>query len=320
MEQLTLLSDIAEDTLQGLSVNPKYLLSKYFYDDIGSTIFQNIMKMPEYYLTDSELEIFISQKKKIVDAFKEGVYTFDLIELGSGDGLKTKVLLHFLYETNLRFKYIPIYISKMANYELIYGLKSYIPCLNIEANTGDYFQVMKKLNKSSSIRKVVLFLGSNIGNFSSEETSTFFNQLLDVTHRDDKLLIGFDLKKSPEIIMKAYNDPHGYTRNFNLNHLERLNRELGANFRTDNFKHHTEYNPVNGLVKSFLVSKTEQTVYVEALEKSFRFKQWEPIFMELSRKYDIETIQNLATNFGFIVEQNFTDKRGYFVNSLWKRK
>lgn len=317
MEQQILISDIAKDTLQGLSANPKFLLSKYFYDDAGSSIFQDIMQMPEYYLTDCEFEIFTTHKKQITEAFHENVQAFDLIELGSGDGLKTKILLQFLVENSVRFHYIPVDISHKANIELVNSLKCELPILNVDAKTGDYFQEVKKLNGHSGLRKVILFLGSNIGNFTDEEINLFLSQLSTLCHKGDQVLIGFDLKKSPEVIMKAYNDPNGHTRRFNLNHLVRLNRELDANFDLDQFEQHTEYNPLTGEVKSFLVSKTEQTAYIADLEKGFYFRKWEPIFMELSRKFDYGTIEKLAKDHGFRVETQFTDNRNYFVDSLW---
>ncbi len=317
MEQQILISDIAKDTFRGLSANPKFLLSKYFYDDAGSSIFQEIMQMPEYYLTDCEFEIFTTQKKQITDAFHNGVLGFDLIELGSGDGLKTKILLQFLVENSVGFHYIPIDISHKANIELVESLKIELPFLKVNAKTGDYFQEVNKLNGHSGLRKVILFLGSNIGNFTDEEIILFFAQLSNLCHKGDKVLIGFDLKKSPEVIMKAYNDPLGHTRCFNLNHLIRINRELNANFDPEQFEQHTEYNPLTGEVKSFLVSKKEQAVYIADLERSFHFRKWESVFMELSRKFDYGTIEILAKDHGFRVETQFTDKLNYFVDSLW---
>jgi dimethylhistidine N-methyltransferase len=317
MEQQVLLSELATDTLRGLSANQKFLLSKYFYDDHGSRIFQDIMQMPEYYLTNCELEIFTTWKEQIIDAFVNDNPIFELIELGSGDGLKTKILLNTLVNRALKFSYIPIDISSIANKQLVESLEIEIPGLNINPKTGDFFQLMKQINGHSSLRRIILFQGSNIGNFSDEKLDLFLRQLSDFAHRGDKVMIGFDLKKSPEIIMKAYADPHGHTRDFNLNHLRRLNRELGADFDLNNFEQHTEYNPETAAVKSFLVSKKEQIVHIELLNKSFRFKQWETIFMELSRKFDLETIETLATKYGFRVEVNFMDNRNYFTDSLW---
>ncbi|GET24413.1 L-histidine N(alpha)-methyltransferase [Prolixibacter sp. NT017] len=317
MEQQTLITDIAADTLKGLSSNPKYLLSKYFYDDAGSAIFQDIMNMPEYYLTDCEHEIFLSQKEEITLAICPGNKLFNLVELGSGDGLKTKILLKHMVEKGVNFQYTPVDISAKANNELVESLKTELPALLVEAKTGDYFRKLKNLNGHASIPKIILFLGSNIGNFSDKETDAFLNQLSAYTNSGDKVLIGFDLKKSPKIIMDAYNDPHGHTRRFNLNHLVRLNRELDSDFDITQFEQHTIYDPKTGDVKSYLVSKTEQKVHVGAIEQDFYFRQWETIFMERSRKFDLSAIEKLAEESGFKVVQNFTDKRNYFVDSLW---
>ena len=317
MEKVNTRTAIVSDTLQGLSASPKYLLAKYFYDDEGSRIFQEIMRMPEYYLTNCEFEIFAKYKKQIADTFYEDNVPFNLIELGAGDGIKTKILLRHLVEHRVPFSYCPIDISQIANDELVKSLKTEMPSMAVNPQTGDFFKLMGHLNGHPSIRKIILFLGSNIGNFADDELAFFLKQLGNFTHRGDKVFIGFDLKKSPEVILKAYADPHGHTRSFNLNHLLRLNKELGANFEIEDFEQHTQYDPVSGAVKSFLVSKTEQTVFIEALGKSFNFKKWEPIFMELSRKFDSETIEELASLHGFKVEQQFTDSQNYFVNSLW---
>jgi len=319
MEQQLLLSQLATDTLKGLSSAPKYLLSKYFYDDEGSRIFQDIMNMPEYYLTDCEHEIFSSQKEEITKAICSGNKLFNLVELGSGDGLKTKILLKYLVEKAINFQYTPVDISAQANHELVQSLKNELPALKVEAKTGDYFRKLKNLNGHASIPKIILFLGSNIGNFSDNETNEFLNQLSAYSNLGDKVSIGFDLKKSPRVIMDAYNDPHGHTRRFNLNHLVRINRELDADFDIQKFEQQTTYNPQTGEVKSFLISITEQTVQIGTLEKTFRFTKWEAVFMERSRKYDIQTIEKLALNHGFKVVRNFTDSRNYFVDSLWEK-
>ena len=141
--------------------------------------------------------------------------------------------------------------------------------------------------------------------------------LTEFTQPGDQLLIGLDLKKSPEVIIQAYDDPHGHTSNFNLNLLSRLNSELGADFNPADFEHHASYDPFSGDVKSYLVSKIEQTVFVAALEKEFHFARWEPIFMERSRKYDLPQIERMAARNGFKIKQHFLDRRNYFVDSLW---
>ncbi len=261
------------DTIKGLSSTPKYLLSKYFYDDIGSSIFQEITKIPEYYLTKSEQEIFENQKEQITDEIISDNSRFDLLELGSGDGSKTKILLKLLLQKESVFKYIPVDISSKANNDLVSELSKEIPSLKINPLTGDFFGLTDAGNINRETRKVILLLGSNIGNFTEPEIDHFLTQLSDLCKKGDKVLIGFDLKKSPEIIMNAYDDPYGHTRWFNLNHLARLNRELDADFNLSMFEHHTTYNPVSGYLKSYLVSKERQTVFIKSHGAAVCFSQ-----------------------------------------------
>jgi len=320
MEQQVLLSELATDTLKGLSSNPKYLLSKYFYDDAGSAIFQDIMHMPEYYLTDCEHEIFSEQKGELLKAFSNNGEPFNIVELGSGDGLKTKILLNHFFNKGTNFQYLPVDISQKANDDLKQNLKAEIPGLRVKPKTGDYFHELQKLSSDDRTPKVIFFLGSNIGNFTREETGNFLEHLSDYTNTGDKVLIGFDLKKSPEVILKAYNDPHGHTRRFIFNHLVRLNRELDAAFAPENFVHHCTYNPENGELRSYLISTKKHQVRIDAVEQVFDFDKWEPVFMELSRKFDHKTIKQLTDDHGFKLVKNFTDRRNYFVDSLWEKK
>ena len=315
--EMTEIQSFKADTIKGLSSTPKYLLSKYFYDDEGSSIFQEITKMPEYYLTKAEQEILETQKEQITDAFITDDPTTDIIELSSGDGSKTKILLKQLLQKKSNFEYIPVDISSKANSDLVSELNKDVPSLKISPLTGDFFGLTETGDINRSNRKVILFLGSNIGNFLEPELDLFLTQLFDLCRKGDRIFIGFDLKKSPEIIMNAYDDPYGQTRKFNLNHLARLNRELEADFNLSGFEHHTTYNPLSGYLKSFLVSKEKQTVNIKSLGQRFVFNRWEPVFMELSRKFDIATIEYLALSHGFSVVKHFTDQKNWFTDSLW---
>lgn len=316
--QAGIMSGFSQDTVNGLSADHKYLLPKYFYDDEGSSIFQEIMNMPEYYLTDCELEILSANRDRIVENISDKALPVDIIEPGSGNGIKTKILLKSFPE-EAGFRYFPVDISKKANDEFVSDLKKELPHIQAQPLTGDWFHIFRTLKSDPSRKRIILFLGSNIGNLSKPEINTFFSNLSDFIQKGDNLLIGFDLKKSPRVIMKAYDDPHGLTRKFNLNHLERINRELHADFDPGNFEHHTDYNPVTGNVRSYLVSKKAQTVFIGEPGEIIRFRQWEPILMEISRKFDINEINTLASDYGFKVVQNFTDARNYFVDSLWTR-
>ncbi len=320
MEQTTILTEFAQDTLTGLSAYPKYLSSKYFYDDRGSKIFQDIMRMPEYYLTDCELEIFQSYKQEIFEEFLGSETQFELVELGAGDGLKTKILLSHFLGQRIPFKFTPIDISAEAVNNLVDGLEKDIPGLQVNGQIGDYFHLINDLKGNDQIRKIILFLGSNIGNFNEEESFEFLSHLKNVLNPNDLVFIGFDLKKDSDIILKAYNDPNGHTAAFNLNLLYRMNNEFGADFDTANFKHQEIYSPQTGTAKSFLVSLKSQEVNIPELDRTFWFREGELIFMEMSQKYDHEMISELAIKTGFEIVRNFNDKRQYFVNSLWKIK
>ena len=311
-------STFADDVLNGLSASPKFLSSKYFYDDEGSRLFQEIMKLPEYYLTRAEFEIFSAQTKEIFSAFNADDSNFDLIELGAGDGTKTAVLIDYFLKQNADFTYMPIDISDEALNALAENFHEKFPDLSMQTQPGDYFRILEDLQAHKGKRKIILFLGSNIGNFRQEQAVDFFKKLRNVMNENDLLFIGFDLQKDPNVILNAYDDANGVTAAFNLNLLSRINRELGGNFDLANFSHYAIYRPTECAARSFLISRKEQTVFIEALNKSFDFESWEPIFMEISQKYNLKMIENLAEESGFHVKQNFFDSRNYYTDSLWK--
>lgn len=311
--------NIAADTALGLSSRPKYLLPKYFYDEKGSAIFREIMNMPGYYLTRCEYEILSEYSAKLAGLLSENASCLNIFEPGSGDGSKTILLLKALANAGIKFRFVPVDISHDANEILRDTIISVLPEADVRPRTGDYFHMFANAEMNPEEKNVILFLGSNIGNLNNFELHHFLQNITDYTSRGDKLLIGFDLKKSPAVILRAYDDPYGLTRKFNLNHLLRLNRELQADFNTAMFEHHTEYNPVSGELKSFLVSKDEQETHIRAIGETFSFGRWEPLFMELSRKFDTAAIESLAISHGFRVVNNFTDGRSWFADSLWIR-
>jgi dimethylhistidine N-methyltransferase len=307
----------AEDVFKGLSSRPKFLSSKYFYNERGDELFQAIMNLEEYYLTRSEYNIFEHSKEEIASSFAAGRQPFNIIELGAGDGYKTKVLLKYFLEQHLNFKYMPIDISANVLETLKSDLEENFNGLNVQPYQGDYFDALKDLNYQEDTRKIVLFLGSNIGNFKDLDVIEFLKNLSKHLTDDDKVFIGFDLKKDPHIIRDAYNDKSGITKAFNLNLLQRINDELGGDFNLEKFIHYPVYDPLTGQAKSYLVSTVEQKVTIDALNKSFSFKQWEPIFMEVSQKYNMGDIEKIAFLSGFKIEKNFFDDKKYFVDSLW---
>ena len=307
----------AKDILDGLTAQQKHLSSKYFYDDNGSRIFQEIMQMPEYYLTDAEFEILSLQAQKIVEDldFKE---PFNIIELGAGDGFKTFKLLEYLVNANVAFNYVPIDISQEAITMLTQKLKARLPQLSITPKIGDYFKILNETSKTKT-PSLLLFLGSNIGNYTQVDTVNLlqlFNQNMNV---NDKLLVGMDLKKNPITIHNAYYDKNGVTKRFNLNLLLRINREFDADFKIDDFDFYCHYNPINGEVKSYIVSLKTQTVEIKKLNTIIAFEQNELIWTELSKKYSISEIEQLAKTANFSVKNHFLDCKHYFTDSLWEK-
>ncbi|SDR86801.1 dimethylhistidine N-methyltransferase [Formosa sp. Hel1_31_208] len=307
----------ANDVLEGLSAENKQLSSKYFYDDNGSRIFQEIMNMPEYYLTNAEFEILSLQSKQIYKALQFNT-PFNIVELGAGDGFKTYKLLEFLIRNKVDFNYVPIDISQEAMDILTKRLNERLPSLNVKPKVGDYFEILKQ-NKQSDYPSLLLFLGGNIGNYQEEKAIELLNLFHDNMKLGDKLLTGFDIKKNPIIIHNAYSDKFGITKRFNLNLLLRINKELNANFKLDDFDFYCHYNPITGDVKSYLVSLRQQTVEIKALRKCIHFDYNELIWTELSKKYSLDDIQNMAEASNFNLVTNFLDCKHYFTDSLWEK-
>jgi len=258
------------------------------------------------------------QTDAIFRAFANGDRAFDLIELGAGDGTKTAVLIDHFLNQEADIAYSTIDISQEALDALSAKFTSAFPSLKIETRNGDYFRILESLKKSSGRRKILLFLGSNIGNFSREQSLDFFRNLRRVMNTDDLFFIGLDLQKDPHVIVDAYDDAAGVTAKFNLNLLRRINRELDADFDIDKFMHYANYRPIEASARSFLISQERQSVYIKAVDRTFEFEQWEAVFMEMSQKYNLKMIDDLATESGFAIKQNFFDSRNYYCDSLWR--
>jgi L-histidine N-alpha-methyltransferase len=314
VENEDLTTSFAKDVQAGLSVSPKYLLSKYFYNNRGNQLFQQIMQLPEYYLTRSEFEIFSTQSAEMVSGIPN---PFHVIELGPGNGLKTKLFLKAAQQQNKLLTYYPIDISAEALNELSLNLQAEMD-LPIEPLAADYFTGLEKLLHVSG-PKLIIFMGSNIGNFNPAETISFFSALSANMRPDDYFLIGFDLKKDPELILAAYNDSQGITRAFNLNLLHRMNEELEANFDVIQFKHYPTYDPITGEARSYLISQKKQTVHIGALNQTFGFEQNEPIYMEVSRKYNVADIEGYGSAAGLSLIHVFKDCKHYFADALFKK-
>ena len=311
------MDNFLQDVLKGLQASPKYLQSKYFYDKKGDELFQKIMVSDEYYLTNCEMEIFTTQTAAIADAVAGEQQPLDVIEFGAGDATKSSHLLKELLKRKAIGTYFPIDISDNIIQLLNKTLPPILPKLNIHGLNGEYFSMLSKANEISNNKKLVLFLGANIGNFKFNEMPQFCSRLCNELSEGDLVLIGFDLKKHPRKIRNAYDDAQGFTRQFNLNLLSRINRELNANFDTEQFDHYASYDPDNGACKSYLVSLAMQDICIGD-NNLIHFEKDETIFMEISQKYSIEVINKTALESGFTPIAYFFDSNKYFTDVIWR--
>ena len=309
---------MAKAVWAGFEKKPKRLPSWLFYDETGDKIFQAIMRMPEYYLTACEYEILQLHKGALRKRAEADGTPFNLVELGAGDGFKTEILLKHFTDHRLPFTYSPVDVSESVLTQLQQRLQASVPGLVIHPINRRYQDAMDFLS-NDEVRKVYLFMGANIGNFVPEDAVSLASHISSSMRDGDQLLIGFDLKKDPRLIQSAYDDPHGITRDFNMNLLVRLNRELGAQFQLDQFRHYPYYDPATGMTKSYLVSLQDQDVYFDAFENHVHFDRWEIIHTEVSQKYDLEMIRHLAKKSALSVRDTFYDCRHYFCDIMFEK-
>jgi L-histidine N-alpha-methyltransferase len=305
-----------EEVLQDLGSTPKSLRSKYFYDDAGDQLFQQIMNCEEYYPTKCESEILKNRAEEIAKTLTNGFESFDLVELGAGDATKTTFLLQALVEGEVNFTYMPVDISSNIIDYLQENLPNTIPGLKIEGLNGEYFDMVEEANRKSSQHKAVLFLGGNLGNMPPEQALEFCIKLRMSLQKGDLVLIGFDLRKNPSVIHSAYSDSAGLTRAFNLNLLKRINKALSGNFEVDQFEHYASYDPSSGACKSFLISLKDQEVCISG--NNFHFQQDEYIYMEISQKYSTEEVDAMAASAGFKPLKHFYDSKVWFLDTVWQ--
>lgn len=273
--------------MEGLNKSQKSLSSKYFYDERGSELFEQICDLDEYYPTDAELEILKNYSDEISEVI--GPHSL-IIEFGSGSSTKTRLLLQ---ELNDIAGYIPVDISRDFLFEEAEKLRSEFPDLDIKPIAADYTKPFELDVNGHAEKRVIFFPGSTVGNFTPNEARAFLAQSADLLKHGGGLLIGVDLKKDPEILNKAYNDSQGVTAEFNLNVLRRINRELNGNFNIGAFRHRAFYNEEEGRVEMHLVSLENQTVSVAG--RKIDFKKGEMIHTENSYKYTVEEFKDLIS-------------------------
>jgi dimethylhistidine N-methyltransferase len=294
-----------EEVLRGLAKSPRQLPCKYFYDDRGAQLFQQICDLPEYYITRTEIEILRLHGADMAKALGSQI---ELIGLGTGAGTKTRILLEELHDPLV---YVPIDISKEQLENSCARFQEMFPRLQILPVCADYLEPLElPLPRHVSSRSVVYFPGSTIGNYEPEAASEFLARLVELAGDGGGLLIGVDLQKDRHVLERAYNDSAGVTAQFNKNLLARVNRELAADFDLNNWRHHAIYNSTEGRIEIYLISDKEQVAHIGAHE--FQFRAGEEILTEYSYKHTIPGFIDLARQAGFEFAQVWTDDARWF--------
>ena len=315
-----ILEDFTKEVIKGLSKKRKRLNPTLFYDQKGSELFEQICLQPEYYLTVTEYKIIIENINSLLQLYDNKEVC--IVELGSGSSKKTKILLkYFLEKQNGSLHYFPIDISKTFLYKSCLKLQNDLPKIITHPIASDYLDGLEKvvtkfINSQNNIpnNKLILFLGSSLGNFEPKDALTFLQNLREKMNKQDSLLIGFDLQKKKNILEAAYNDLEGITAKFNLNVLERINKETGGDFNLNNFSHLAYYNEAKNRIEMHLISKNKQKVKIN--NQIFEFEKGESILTEYSYKYSLQSIEELANKSNFKVKRNFLDKSKWFNIAL----
>jgi len=310
-------AEFARDVRRGLSSDPKQLFPKYLYDKLGSRLFEAICQVDEYYLTRAENEILANHADEIVDALPN---CETLIELGSGSAEKTRNIIDALVRRRDEVLFIPVDISTSALKESSHTLLAAYPSLKISAYAADYFQALEALPALGPNPALVLFLGSNIGNFEPDQAIDFLRTIRQGLRPQDALLLGADLKKDRVVLEAAYNDALGITRAFIINELERINRELDANFDLWAFGLRSFYNEADSRVEVYLESLRPQSVTIRGLDLTVQLQQGERIHVENAYKYDTDRLRELGNLTGFELERTWLDSKQRFSSNLFRAR
>lgn len=306
----------AQDVRAGLTAQPKHLSSKYFYDDLGSALFDAITHLPEYYLTRAETEILHEWGWEIVRVLDEPV---EFLELGSGSANKTRRLIEEALRVQPTLMYHPLDISPDTLRSSSATLVEHFPGLRVRAYAGDYFTVLRSGVLSFEQRVLAMLMGSNLGNYQPHTARELMGLISRALRPGDGLLLGVDRKKDRATLELAYNDPTGVTAAFDRNLLARINRELNANFDLQAFEHVVHYDEKRGVVNSYLQSTIEQSVRIDGLDLDVPFAAGERIHTESSYKYDDADIARLAAANQFELRKTWTDRASRFALHLLVR-
>lgn len=303
----------ARDVAAGLTVTPKRLPCCYFYDRAGSELFEAICDLPEYYLTRAESAILQTHAAEIVASTPART----LIELGSGSATKTRWLLDAFLHRQRSLRYVPVDICRTVLEESSRELLRAYPALEILAVAGEYQEALVHLQAEGDQPKLILWLGSNIGNFERGEAARFLSRVRETLKVEDRLLVGIDLRKERSVLEAAYDDARGVTADFNRNLLVRINHELGGHFDPASFRHRAIYDELHGRIEMYLVSDRAQSVAINELNLVACFAADEAIHTEDSYKYSPEEIAALATSAGLSVCRQWFDGEQRFCVTLF---
>lgn len=293
---------------------PKRLSCRYFYDEEGSALFEEICELPEYYVTRTEHGILVESVTEIASLFENQV---DLVELGSGSASKTRLLMQALIARHGRLRFIPIDISRSALEDSSDALVREFEDLEILAVAGEYTDGLEYLKQSSDVPRLILWLGSNIGNFERQDAATFFHRVHDAMRPHDRFLVGIDLRKDRAILEAAYDDSRGVTARFNKNILKRVNAQLNGHFDLENFRHLARYDEDLGRVEMHLVANSAHVVGIDTLKLQIEFAEGETIHTENSYKYSQQEIDELTARSSFHLERQWFDAEHKFSLNLF---
>jgi len=307
---------------EGLSNAQKTLPCRFFYDVVGSELFEQICELPEYYPTRTEHQILERYARDMIKAVDDENHKNEvaLVEFGSGSSFKTRILMNALLARQGHLDYTPIDISSDFLLDSSLTLLSEYQRLSITAIAAEYNDALRVLPELHAQPRLFIFLGSNIGNFVRQEAVALLAKMGHQMRAEDRLLIGFDLVKDRDILFAAYNDAAGVTADFNKNLLARINRELGGDFDLDQFAHDAPFVEEHARIEMRLISRCAQSVYIEALEQSFSFSEFEYIHTENSHKYSPESFATLCDAAGLAIQEEWVDERTWFEMALLRRK
>ena len=303
-------SQIAADVARGLSSHPKSLPPRLFYDAAGSQLFELITALPEYYLTATERAIFEQHASEMVEGAGSEV---SVVELGAGSAAKSSILLGALTQTNAaRVHYFPVDVSDAALQDAASRIRRQLPGISVTPTQLDYTSGLSKLGAVPG-RKLVMYIGSSIGNFEPFEAAAILRYIRRMLRDDDALLLGTDMRKDTGVLLPAYDDQQGVTSRFNKNLLVRINRELDGNFDLSAFAHKVVWNSSESRIEMHLESLQDQVVRIRALGLTVTFSVGETIHTENSYKYTMRTLSAMAATAGLYIERTWSDPRQWFT-------